>query len=85
MRRPGGRGAHRRGDPGRGRIGTGRAAQPLAEAQREAQELQQSAHAVQVEAVKLGEAVQRYRTRLAQIKATWPRWPAPRKPNAAAA
>jgi chromosome segregation protein len=41
--------------------------QRLAEAQRETQELQQSVHAVQVEAVRLGEAVQRYRTRLAQI------------------
>ena len=39
----------------------------LAEAQREAQELQQSAHAEQVEAVKQGEAVQRYETRMAQI------------------
>ncbi len=42
--------------------------QRLADAQREAQELQLSAHAVQVEAVKLGEAVQRCRTRLAQIE-----------------
>jgi chromosome segregation protein len=41
----------------------------LAEAQREAQELQQLAHAAQVEAVKLGEAVQRYETRMAQINA----------------
>ncbi len=41
----------------------------LAEAQREAQELQQSAHAAQVDAVKQGEAVQRYETRMAQINA----------------
>ncbi|HNQ58327.1 MAG: chromosome segregation protein SMC [Rhodocyclaceae bacterium] len=41
----------------------------LTEAQREAQELQQTAHAAQVEAVKLGEAVQRYEARVAQINA----------------
>jgi chromosome segregation protein len=41
----------------------------LAEAQRQAQELQQSAHAAQVEAVRLGEAVQRYAARMAQIEA----------------
>jgi chromosome segregation protein len=38
-----------------------------AEAQREAQELQQGLHAAQVEAVKLGEAVQRFESRVAQI------------------
>jgi chromosome segregation protein len=41
----------------------------LADAQREAQELQQAAHAAQVEAVKLGEAVQRHEARLARIDA----------------
>ncbi|MBS3916177.1 MAG: chromosome segregation protein SMC [Sulfuritalea sp.] len=41
----------------------------LAEVQRETQELQQAAHAAQVEAVKLGEAVRRYETRMAQINA----------------
>jgi chromosome segregation protein len=41
----------------------------LADAQREAQELQQTAHAAQVEAVKLGESVQRYEARIAQINA----------------
>ncbi|HQW60664.1 MAG TPA: hypothetical protein PLU13_10770, partial [Thermomonas sp.] len=41
----------------------------LADAQREAQELQQTAHASQVEAVKLGEAVQRYEARVGQINA----------------
>jgi chromosome segregation protein len=41
----------------------------LAEAQRETQELQQSAHAAHVDAVKLGEAVQRYEARLAQLNA----------------
>ncbi|MEZ5613835.1 MAG: chromosome segregation protein SMC [Rhodocyclaceae bacterium] len=41
----------------------------LADAQREAQELQQTAHAAQVEAVRLGEAVQRYEARVAQINA----------------
>ena len=39
----------------------------LADAQREAQELQQGLHAAQVEAVKLDEAVQRFEARLAQI------------------
>ena len=39
----------------------------LAEAQREAQELQQGLHGAQVEAVKLGEAVQRFEGRVAQI------------------
>ncbi len=39
----------------------------LADAQREAQELQQSLHGAQVEAVKLNEAVQRYEQRVAQI------------------
>jgi chromosome segregation protein len=85
MRRPGGRGAHRRGDPGRGRVGWPSSASDLAEAQREAQELQQSAHAVQVEAVKLGEAVQRYRTRRADRRRPGRNRQPARKPNAAAA
>ncbi len=41
----------------------------LADAQREAQELQQGLHGVQVEAVKLDEAVQRFQARVAQIDA----------------
>ena len=41
----------------------------LGEAQREAQELQQGLHAAQVEAVRLGEAVQRFEARAAQLQA----------------
>ncbi len=41
----------------------------LAEAQREMQELQQASHAAQVDAVRLGEAVQRHEARIARINA----------------